>query len=209
MARLAPVVAPLLVLASPLIAWAHSVPGFGRGSMSFYYAAPVPLVPGGCYPCPIYVLPPCPPVTPAPPPAPGYVPPMPPSAQPGTNFAKPTAAPPSSGPPAQSPRAAPSLPSPGAGAGPAVSESRSYYDAYAVVVKDAPKPAGSRCSIEFWNLTDRNLTLKVDGQARSLERGKSMLLEVGRHFVWQIEGHEVNKENIAMGESALEIVIRR
>src|SRR5437016_10141825 len=116
MARLAPVVAPLLVLASPLIAWAHSVPGFGRGSMSFYYAAPVPLVPGGCYPCPIYVLPTCTPVTQAPPPpAPGYVPPMPPSAQPRTNFAKPTAAPPSSGPPAQSPRAAPGLPGPGVG----------------------------------------------------------------------------------------------
>jgi hypothetical protein len=90
-----------------------------------------------------------------------------------------------------------------------VTESRSYYDTYAVVLKDASKPLGDRCSIEFWNLTNKDLTLKVDGQTHVLARGKSLGLDAGRHFVWQIEGREVNKENIATGESALEIVIRR
>jgi len=51
--------------------------------------------------------------------------------------------------------------------------------------------------------------LKVDGQSRTVMQGKSLAVDVPRRFTWQIEGRDVNQENIAMGEAALQIVIRR
>ncbi len=92
---------------------------------------------------------------------------------------------------------------------PAVSESTSYFDTYAVAPRGAPRPAGDRLTAGFWNLTDHDLTVKVDGQPHVLARGKNLPVDVGRQFVWQVEGRDPQKEQIATGESAIEIVIRR
>ena len=93
--------------------------------------------------------------------------------------------------------------------GASVTESRLYYEAYPVAVQDPARRFGERCSIEFWNLTNKDLILKVDGQSRTVMQGKSLAVDVPRRFTWQIEGRDVNQENIAMGEAALQIVIRR
>jgi hypothetical protein len=85
----------------------------------------------------------------------------------------------------------------------------SYYDAYAVAPRGPTSSVGDRCSVAFWNLTGHELTIKVDGQGHAISAGKSIPLEVGRQFVWKIEGREPQTERIATGESALEIVIRR
>jgi len=63
--------------------------------------------------------------------------------------------------------------------------------------------------VAFWNLTDRELSLKIDGDARRLPRGKSVTLDLPPQFVWQIDGREPKTERVPSTESALEIVIRR
>jgi len=78
-----------------------------------------------------------------------------------------------------------------------------------VAPRGATGPAGARLTAGFWNLTDHDLTIKVDGQSHVVARGKNLPLEVGRQFVWQIEGRDPQREQIATGESAIEIVIRR
>jgi hypothetical protein len=103
----------------------------------------------------------------------------------------------------------PAAPAPIPESRPAVSESRSYYDTYPVAPDRSSQPLGERCSIEFWNLTRRDLTVKVDGSPHLLKQGRNLLLDLGRHFVWQVERHDPQRENIPVGESALEIVIRR
>jgi hypothetical protein len=131
--------------------------------------------------------------------------------KPASEYARPIAAPPSPT-AASAPPQTETLPKPALPAGPpkpAVSEVRSYYDTYAVAPDRSSQPLGERCSIEFWNLSSHDLTLKVDGSSRQLKTGQNLLLELGRHFVWQVEGREPQRENIPLGESALEIVIRR
>jgi hypothetical protein len=120
-------------------------------------------------------------------------------------YATPKAAPPSSGLVAGEPPRAVVTP-PG---NPSVGESRSYYEAFPVAVNDPGRRLGERCSIEFFNLTDKDLAMKIDGQPRTLARGRSLSLDLARRFTWQIEGRDVNQENIAMGEAAMQIVIRR
>jgi hypothetical protein len=125
-------------------------------------------------------------------------------------FARPTAAPPSdapaipggprTGPPSFAPKPAPV---------PAVSESRAYFDTYPGGGTGAAKVPADRCSVAFWNLSGQDLSLKVDGQARPLPRGRSVTLTLGRQFVWQVEGREPQKQEVPMKEAALEIVIRR
>jgi hypothetical protein len=63
--------------------------------------------------------------------------------------------------------------------------------------------------VGFWNLTGHELTVKIDGQPHTLAVDKNLQVAVPRHFVWQVEGRDPQTENIAQGECALEIVIRR
>jgi hypothetical protein len=90
-----------------------------------------------------------------------------------------------------------------------VSESHSYYDSYVVAQQSGARSNGERCTVGFWNLTDRDVNARINGQARTLPRGKNVPIEVPREFVWQLEGREAQVERIAAGESALTIVIRR
>jgi hypothetical protein len=61
----------------------------------------------------------------------------------------------------------------------------------------------------FWNLSGRDLVVNVGGRSSVLTPGCSMPAAVGQEFLWQIEGRAPQKQTIAPGESALEIVIRR
>jgi hypothetical protein len=144
-----------------------------------------------------------------PPLAPGYLPPT--GTQPTPpSYAPPTAAPPSTAPP---PLAEPRKPttslSPNREASPALSEARSYYDVYAVSPRVSEKRAGDRCLVDFWNLTGRELSVLVDGQQHVLSPGKSQPVDVGRRFVWKMDGRDPQAEQVAAGDSAVEIVIRR
>jgi hypothetical protein len=87
--------------------------------------------------------------------------------------------------------------------------SRPYYDTYSVARRSSAQFTGDRAEVGFWNLTDRDLTLHVDGQNRILPRGKNLPLALGREFVWQIDGREPRRQTLEKDQSALEIVIRR
>jgi len=63
--------------------------------------------------------------------------------------------------------------------------------------------------VGFWNLTDRDLTVKVDGQPHALARGRGLTLTLGRQFVWQVDQRAPTNERIPEDKTTLEIVIRR
>lgn len=109
--------------------------------------------------------------------------------------------------PSSSPSAAPKTSEPPRN--PGVSESRSYFSAYAVAPRTAEKPAGDRARVGFWNLSERDVVLTVANQAYSLPRGKSVRLDLPREFVWRVDSREAQNEKMPENESALEIVIRR
>jgi hypothetical protein len=122
-----------------------------------------------------------------------------------SGWAQPVAAPPSGGPSSVEPPLAGGSREPKA----AVSESPSYYDSYAVAPRRGQTVTGDRCSLNLWNLSNQQLSVKVDGQTKIVARGKNVALEVPREFVWQVEGRAAQTERIAAGEWSLMIVIRR
>jgi hypothetical protein len=91
---------------------------------------------------------------------------------------------------------------------PQARESR-YFDAYSVAPTASSQPNGSHCSVSFWNLSDRELVLKVGTQRTTLARGRSVTLDLEREFTWQIEGREPQTGRVGKNEAAQEIVIRR
>jgi hypothetical protein len=176
-----------VLLFLPLSASAHGY-GWGRMNSAGYYCYPAPL----CWdPCAIYI-PSCPPTGVI---APGSPTPVP--GAPSGPLAPPTAAPPSAGPlnPDKSK--------------PDVTESRSYYESFSVPPQPTDKLRDDRCAIGFWNLTGRDVTVSVEGHAHSLPRGKNLKLQVGRQFVWRVEGHEPQSETVPKENSGVEIVLRR
>jgi hypothetical protein len=198
------VVALLSPTAAPAWFWPRASVSCAPAPVFVYAAGPVAI------PAPIFAPVPAsfPVVQPAPF-SPG--PAAPPLAAP---YAAPTAAPPSpapSSPPASPAQASPPLQK--------VQEERSsnaptgedahFYDPYPVATRDPMKPAGERCSVAFWNLSDRDMTLKVAGQVRPLPRGKSVSLQLGRKFTWQVDERRPQEETVAASDPGLEIVIRR
>jgi hypothetical protein len=147
-----------------------------------YYYAPSYAV---TYQVPVYAAPVCPtPMEPAPAPR---------------NFAQPRPAGPSAGPKtSEPPRAA------------GVTESRSYYSAYAVAPRAGERPTPDRCRVGFWNLTDHDVTLTIHNKTYPLVRGRSLKVEdLPRQFAWRVDSRETQNEKVPDSEGAVEIVIRR
>ncbi len=145
-----------------------------------------------------------------------YVPAVPPpplcppplvSVPPPVAFAAPVPAPPSASPAA--PRAVePTMPHL-----PDVVESHSaaspYYDAYPLAARDGKSPGPTAPTVRVWNLSGRDLSVKVDGKPSLIAPGQSVRLTVPRQFVWQVIGREPQSERIPEGDLGLEIVVRR
>jgi hypothetical protein len=174
----------------PQTALAHGFGGHGvRGTTAYYpvYVAPLPVASVFCYaPVPVVVVAPlvCPPVlTEAVPVA--------------TPYAIPTPAPPSS------------TPAPPAASGPKqppkITESHSPASRYPVATATSA-PAPHR--IGFWNLTGRDVAVKVDGQTHRLPPGHAVTVHVERQFVWQLDQREPQHERLPEDKTTLEIVIR-
>lgn len=146
--------------------------------------------------CPV-VIQPIPVVWICPPTSPRVIPLMP-LAQP---YAAPVAAPPSGAPAAQT-KEPPLGATPGKG--PTITESRS-----SAAVAGAAATAGAKCKVGFWNLTGRDVTLKIDGQPRTLPRDRAVTLELTRAFVWQVDQGEPSSEQVPMDEAFHEVIIRK
>jgi hypothetical protein len=191
------------IIALPVVARGH---GLGwlrpRPTVAYYCPAPVQFVPVLAYP--ICITPPL-----------SVRPSAPQPSGPGHAYARPTPAPPSAAPTTAEPplaeppsQAKPSPPPLSRSSG--FGESTSFYDAYSVASQEMARSAGDRCKVDFWNLTDRDLVLRIDsGPSQLLPRGKSLPVAVGRQFTWQVEGHQTQTRGIDGGEAELQIVIRR
>jgi hypothetical protein len=85
----------------------------------------------------------------------------------------------------------------------------SIYDVYPVAPRGTALATGERPSICFWNLSGRDIVLKVGGRTQTLPRGGRAQLQLERRFVWQVVGREEHTENLAASAAGVEIVIRR
>jgi hypothetical protein len=85
---------------------------------------------------------------------------------------------------------------------PALSESRSKY-------RETEQPDAATARVSFWNRSTQDLDVRIDGQLRTLRRGKGLTLELPRQFVWQVEGRAAETERVPTDKPSLEIVIRR
>ena len=113
---------------------------------------------------------------------------------------------PESTPPVVDPLPPPDL---GGGKKAGVLETRSYYDAYPVVARAAEAKAGKRFTVGFWNLSNADVELKVDGQTRRIPRGQKWTVDLPREFRWEVTGRGQNRETVPENEAGLEIVLRR
>ena len=195
-------VAVAIFLSLPLGAWAYGLRS--HTTVTYYLPTPVLYVPVTAYtPYPV-CLPPA--SVPAVAPPPGI---------PSRTYAPPTAAPPSAGPSTpEPPLAAPPSPAKPSGAPPnralGFGESPPFYDVYPVAAHHTAATVGERHKVDFWNLTDRDLTLRVDGGSpQRLPHGKSLAVATGLQFTWQVEERPAQPARIDTGEAGLEIVIRR
>jgi len=88
--------------------------------------------------------------------------------------------------------------------GPTVTESRSKTGGYA--------EAGTtkeRCKVGFWNVTGRDVTLKIDGQPRLLPKDRAVTLDLDRSFAWQIDQGESVIENVPEEQGFFEVILRQ
>ena len=152
--------------------------------VSYYtpiYYAPIPVV----TPAPILIASPIIPVAPASP-----LPPTP-------VYAQPTPAPASSPVPPTAPNRVQSL-----------KTSEGEYDIHYVSFSTSDRLPGPRCSVIFWNLTGRDLTLYVDGQAHRLPAQRSLKLNLPHDFSWNKENSLSHRQQVPAQEGGLEVVLR-
>jgi len=88
--------------------------------------------------------------------------------------------------------------------GPIVTESRSLSGGYA-------QAGGSRdhCKVGFWNLTGRDVTLKVGGQQQMLPKNRAVTLDLERSFAWQIDQGEAVTERVPEEQPFHEVILRQ
>jgi hypothetical protein len=181
-----------LLAITPLTGSAFGLRSRAATSAAYYY-----------YPVPMFALPAVPAM------APVYVPPAADCVPPGIpgTYAMPVPAPAAATPPPMPPAAdAPSPAPPATAPRPGVSESTPSTSFYA---GPAATSAGAVCTVAFWNYSDRDVTLTVDGQRWRLPRSKGLTLDVPRAFAWQADGRAASQEQVPAGNSGMEIVIRR
>jgi hypothetical protein len=119
-------------------------------------------------------------------------------------YAVPYAAPPSSEPVLPRQPAVPSTREP-----PRVRESRYFGGRSLSTAQVNEPPSVERCRVGFWNVSNRDLVLTINGERQAVPRRKSVTLDLGREFVWMVEGAEAQRERIPADKSTLEIVLRR
>ena len=88
---------------------------------------------------------------------------------------------------------------------PAIFESRTRGGLYPAQATEA---APGRCKVGFWNITGRDLTLTINGQARTLPKDRAVTVELERNFVWQITGRDPHSERVPEEMSVFEVILR-
>jgi len=68
--------------------------------------------------------------------------------------------------------------------------------------------APGRAKVGFWNITGADVTLTIDGQQRKLPKDRALTLELGRTFVWQVEGRGPRLERVPDEQNVFEVILR-
>ena len=83
------------------------------------------------------------------------------------------------------------------------------FDAYFVGNRGTARAGGkATCSVVFWNMTEREVTLAVEGKSYTVVAKGSMKLDLGREFRWGVNDAEPRQQKVPEEESGMEIVIR-
>ena len=82
---------------------------------------------------------------------------------------------------------------------------------YDVIPVDGPAPAtpSAKRSVGFFNHTDRDLQLTVEGQTITLPKRHSVTADVPAKFTWTLEGNLEQITEIPLAAPGVEVVIRR
>lgn len=86
---------------------------------------------------------------------------------------------------------------------PTITESRSVGGAYAGVGVVLP-----RCKVGFWNLTGKEITVRVEGKDQVLPKDRAVTIELDRQFSWQAPGREQTMERVPEDQNVYEVIIR-
>jgi hypothetical protein len=81
------------------------------------------------------------------------------------------------------------------------------------IIREAQSTGGNysgdkTCKVGFWNLSGRDMAIRVNGTSRSVPRDRAVILDLSREFVWRIEGREPERVVVPEGKSAHEVVLR-
>lgn len=85
----------------------------------------------------------------------------------------------------------------------------SFYDVYRVPARSASERLGGRGRVSFWNLSGREVVLKVGSVMKPLAHGRRVMLDLERSFQWQIDSRMPETAQVAPGDVGVELVIRR
>jgi hypothetical protein len=84
-----------------------------------------------------------------------------------------------------------------------------FFDSYPVAARPGEARNAARCSVSFWNLTDRQLKVRVAGRSHVVPARQRLMLEVERRFAWEVEGYPPQTQQVEAAHAGAAIVIRR
>jgi hypothetical protein len=71
-----------------------------------------------------------------------------------------------------------------------------------------PLPASAICRVGFWNLTGRDVSVTIEGKVVSIQKNRTLTLDLPSQFTWQVEGRPQHVERLADGKANHEVVIQ-
>ncbi len=89
---------------------------------------------------------------------------------------------------------------------PKIRESASFYQQTKLNEISAEN---NTCQVGFWNISNRDVVLKVGGRTYDLEKNRSLTIDLPREFSWQIGSAGRNQEFVPEDRNSYEIVIRQ
>jgi hypothetical protein len=68
--------------------------------------------------------------------------------------------------------------------------------------------ARDRCSVGFWNLTGRDVTLSIDGKSFALAKNRKITMTLEHQFSWQADNGAQQLERVPESQTTFEVVVR-
>jgi hypothetical protein len=65
-----------------------------------------------------------------------------------------------------------------------------------------------QCKVGFWNLSGREIAVKVNGSTRVIPPERAVMLDLAHEFVWHVDGREPQRVRVPDDKAAHEIVLR-